>query len=192
MSRVQQQTAIDDARTQLAGVAARTRGRNTPVYLLLLGVLALLVSGAYAYVQWRNAQDQRHYAANAQRIAEDTLGAAKKLKEVIALEEQRGGPDDGPVAQLLTRLEESGPAAGLANRLNVGSRAQGQRSPGWVQQKITYTVNDVSLEAILKWIGLAMQQVPGLRVASLNVRLVSNEWSVNVQFTRWERTEGAS
>ena len=60
--------------------------------------------------------------------------------------------------------------------------------PGIAQVTFDYTIEQDTLEPLLKFAEAATEQIPGTRIASIEVRPRPNNWQMKVRFERWERT----
>lgn len=181
--------------TQSLGIAAaRTLRRNRPSFLVTLGAIALMLALAYAVLGWVSYSDARKRAQTAERNASDILLAAARLKQLQDNDASGGSrsPEVASGGAVLSRIEGAGTRAGLVRPVPVGStNRQRDRDVGWDKVNISYNVKDPSLEAILKWMELAIEDVQGLEVSQLTLRPEASEWSMTVVYARWEKPEGS-
>ncbi|MCC6426464.1 MAG: hypothetical protein IT435_06555 [Phycisphaerales bacterium] len=185
--------STQEHREQLAAAAAITERRNRPRHLLILALILLL--SACLMLLWamsaRNAarEDLSSARQQAQRVL-DLIAEWKSLKDA--------GADAGkmklnePLTSFYSKIEAAATRAGVKDRIpsmQAQTDVRDARS-GAVQKKIRYQrVQDAELSALVKWLELACEDVPGLEVYSLRVQPLTTQglWQFDVMFSRWER-----
>lgn len=185
-----------DALDQLALTAARTQRRNQPRALVVLGVLAVLGALTYASMGWRARSDARDRLATTQEFDTKVRTALAKLK---ALQDASGAGGATAASEkqtgehaLSTIIELAG-EAGLASPLGATTpnTSDASRAQGWSQTTYVYTVKDPSIDAVLRWMELVLERIPGMGINKLTVRPEPTVWSVTVEFARWHRPDQA-
>jgi hypothetical protein len=192
VSRTLAPSAIDELRQDLTTAAASSQRRNTPRFLVLLALLGLVLCTGWAWHCRSLAKAAARDADLAKLKAKEITLAVAKLRGLI--EAEAAGPGvraSQPMSQLLSVIEAAGARAGLKKQLPVGGRVpQPRTAEGWQQVRVSYALRDESLEAVMKWIDLAQEEIEGLAVSAMKIHPEANEWNVNVTFSRWEKAEG--
>jgi hypothetical protein len=183
----------DDERYDLAMVAAASERRNRPKNLivvpLLLFVIAsiMLIYGIFTLESGRVKLQSQESRVN------------KLVNNVVILKElEQTGDAPGvegildPITDFLTRAETYATDAGLGKAPALPATRR-DRFPGFVRVRQVYTnVVDPSLPALLQWVKITQDEIPGLFVYSLALKPAGDRgWTLDVTFARWER-EGQS
>lgn len=183
-----------EQRDELAFAAARAERANQPRHLLWLAVLglavALLVLSFAARARSRALAKLDTERATAQRIVD----SAARLRALEGMETDASGSRAAqPETFLNSRIQGAGVTAGLRDRVALPkTRPRANRPPGMdsEQIKLEFEHRDPSLEALLRWMRQATQDVPGLEVYSLVIEPEAQAWKIKVTFSRWQRAEG--
>lgn len=185
--------ALDDLRDRVGAAAARRSAQNRPRHLVILALLLLLVSAITLVLAYRSRQTAMEELDTERARARRVDEIVRELGELKA-RSSNGQPQFGqPLATVRSRIETAATRAGLRDPLpvprtntdtNVGGRTQVQRV------RFTYDVKDPSLDALLQWVTFSMEDVPDLDVYSLKLNPMTTQgvWSLNIVFSRWERT----
>lgn len=179
----------EDARYELSSNAAAAERRNRPTKLLWVSgaVLALgmlwmllgLLSHSSAQNELASEMDAR------QRIAEM---AAEVERIQVSLEADTGGSRGYErVPDFLSQTQAAGREAGLTRQVRLPEERVGSEEDGLVPVEWTFELRDPELEALLEWVELCMERVPGLRVSSVEIQPRGDDWSFRVVYSRWER-----
>ncbi|MCL4221337.1 MAG: hypothetical protein KJZ65_08200 [Phycisphaerales bacterium] len=184
----------EDERYEQAMSAAASERRNRPKHLLLIPLLLFCVAGlvlAFALFSRETArlrleQQEMRYA----RLVEGVV----QLREINLKSAASNGQNSlgEPISDLLSRMETYATQAGLQEKPRVPQQRK-DSTRGAVRQRYIYSgLTDRSLPALLDWLRIAQNNVPGLFVYSITLRPVpSRGWSMDVTFARWEREVGS-
>jgi hypothetical protein len=182
---------LDDLRTMLAAQASRAEHRNRPRALVLGAIILLLLGAWYAWSGYRASASQADRALSAERQAKETLDAASRLQGLMQKDDRSGVRLGEQTSNLFSRIESLGSRAGLSKPVPIAnSTPRNLPTLNLREVKVTYTLQDESLGAILAWANLVTEDVPGMFCHSVTIRPLANEWTVTVVFVRWERAEG--
>jgi len=183
--------AIEDARLEQAGAAARTARRNQPKGLLVASGIVLLITLIYVITAFSSRRSAMQSLEESRDQAESALQMASELQALRSV--AAANPREVGAASLLrTRVEAAGLEAGLSRPVSVPkTRNQPNTALGSVLYKFDYEVGDPSLSALLTWVEKSVAAVPGLEVYSLTIRPQPNSWSLKVTFSRWEKDQGS-
>lgn len=182
---------VGDVLAEQAALAARAQRRNRPLHLiwaaiaaLCLGVLllGLALLDRVSAARERDATQQRE------------VQIVTLLSSLKALDAQADDPlaraATAPMQNVGTLVSEAGREAGLANPVGVGQMTPPRTRGGLSGRRYTYTnISDPSLTALLRWVQLSLERVPGLEVNRLEIRPQPQHWAATVTFTRWERAQ---
>ncbi len=183
-----------DLRFERAAAAASAERRNRPRSLIVVAGAALAVAcGALglAGLRWNAARAAMTRAEREVKVVRE-LG-----EEYVALraraERRPSGEEPGePIPNLLSRMEALGVSAGLERPLRLPRTSTTQRANGTQTVRYPYTIEDVSLENVLRFVETATREFDRMRVAEIKVRPSGTTgWSVDVEFERWERARGS-
>lgn len=181
----------DDERYEQALAAAASERRNRPRHLLVVPLLLFMIAGLVLAFAIYSRESSRIRLEQQQQRLDRLVSGIVELRELRA-----AGQNSGPVGQLepienlLSQMEGFATQAGLAEKPKLPqSRRDRTLGTGVVRQRYVYSgVTDPSLEALLKWLRISIDNVPGLSVYQLSLRpLPGRGWSMDVTFARWER-----
>lgn len=182
---------IEEARFSTAAAAARAERRNRPRHLLLLAV-ALLVfcTGLLAWSGIARARAASAFAEARDR-AQQIVTKVDELRFLQAEADSAGAAatEGESIHNRLSRFQELGEQARLKNPPSVPQAKTADRtsSGGYTQRRLTYVVRDESLDNLLAWMRLAIEDIHGLEIQSVRLIPEANLWSLNVVFSRAER-----
>lgn len=192
MSRMET-NAANEARFELATIAASAARRNRPTHLIVIGFVLALVAAVALLVSFLQYQSAQAALARQEAFGREVLDRIAELK---AWQKAAADGKNKPVsaqAEIGSTLQAAAARAGVRASANlIPSRSQTPTRFQDVQRrKISYDdVRDESLEVLLKWLENAQKDVPGLEVYDLTIRPEANVWAMKVTFARWERVGG--
>ncbi|CAG1006088.1 hypothetical protein PHYC_03286 [Phycisphaerales bacterium] len=186
----------EDQRLELASLAARTERANQPRHFVLLALVVLAGALVVLLVSWRSYSRASGDLARQRETAANVTEAAGRLR---MLREVAEANDSGPKIaeggqQIWTRIEQASVDAQLDKKTGAPLRTRPDvkvQGSNAVRKTWEYEVRDPNLMAIIHWMSLATEKVPGLEVNSVTIRPEAQQWFARVVFTRWERTEGS-
>lgn len=181
----------EDERYEQALAAAASERRNRPKHLLFIPMLLFMVTGlVLAFAIFSRESSRIRLDQQEQRFSRLVSGVVE-LRELRASRQDSGAIGQlDPIENLLSQMEGFATQAGLADKPKVPqSRRDRTLGTGVVRQRYVYSgVTDPSLEALLKWLHVSIDGVPGLSVFQLSLHPVAGRgWSMDVTFARWER-----
>lgn len=181
----------EDDRLDLALMAQASERKHRPRHLV---VLATLVLGAGLIGLVWGLTAHRRASAEARRERNNLVMLQRMEAELQAIEAAGQGQAQGPpwdaIPDLKSRLEGFATSAGLAKpALPTESRDRAVPSGGKSAQRmrLSYRVSHSKPEEIMAWIERSLKDVPGLELWRLRMRPEATNWSVEVEFSRWER-----
>jgi len=173
---------------ELAALAAAAERRNRP-RLMLYGAIVLLVgSGVYAAGGSGAVARARSQAQSAAAQAVQVEALAAEIGALLASREQSDAATRFPPdARLRSKLVEIATAVGLPGTIEPDARME-QRGLDYPLQKQVVTVNlsDAPLEPTLRFISRATEEIDGLYVDTIQLRVVPQGWFSVIRFARWE------
>lgn len=189
-------SALEEARLTAATAAARAERRNRPKHLLLLALTLLMFSalllGWSALARSRASKAYRNQRASAEAIVTQTDVLRRLMQESTDAAGASRPREGESIHNRLSRFQELGAQAGLKNLTAPQAKgADRATANGWVQRWLTYNVKDESLDSLMAWMRLAIEDIHGLEVKSVRLVPEANQWSLNVTFSRNERATGA-
>lgn len=179
----------DDARAEMMFAAAARERRNRPTGLVAgaaaLLVIAALAAGLALASRARAAQALRRQAGENERA-----GALVAELEGLRAEDDSGGlsgtGDPIPDLTLFGTLEQLATDRGLAKPQQPNAQSS-ERGKITVKTYRYQNMRSENLEALLRWVRAATDEVGGLEVFGLDLRSDAAGWSMNATFRRWER-----
>jgi len=178
----------EDERYDGAAIAAASERRNRPRHYVVLGVLALAISAAALLGAWSSRASAREQLRTRQKELADinSLGA-----ELNALQAERVlRSDDNDIfrtpTNMLSRLEALASEAGLVSTPPVPVERPMKLEAG-TRREWPYSVTDPSLDALLSWVRLATERIPGTFPQTIELRPAGSNWRLSVTFARYER-----
>jgi len=187
----QAEVSSDERRATMAAHAARTERANRPIHLVALACVLLIVAAGALMLAWGrlNAAKTQITSAAAQRERFIELGT--RWREIAARASTDQGPKAGEsITTLGSRIQGQASRAGMVNSPGVPTPRDVAR-PGQPTKRaiMSFTnVKDPDLTALLRWIDLSLEEVPGLELYALTLKVEGDQWNLSsVQFSRWER-----
>lgn len=182
----------NDARFDLAMAAARAERANRPTYLLIGAAALLIVALAALLWSWQAKSAAESKLATEMALGQQFVDAAQRLRE-LEVTPKSGPSASEPIPDMGSRMQAAAVRAGMAKDaasklLPIPSR-DSTRSGNAVRKKFQYNnVREATLEPLVSWLSSATEEVPGLKVYSLTLKPDATGWTMNVTFTRWERS----
>lgn len=182
---------LEETRFNTASAASRAERRNRPRHLLLLSIA--LLTFAAALLGWGLLSRARAAATfrKEQVRAGQVVTKTDELRALRAESELTGaGLREGDsIHNSLSRFQDLGAQAGLKNPPSVPQAKTADRTAqgGYLQRRLTYAVRDESLDNLLNWMRMAIEDIHGLEIQSIRLTPEANLWSLNVVFSRSER-----
>lgn len=179
-----------DDRYELASRAESQMRRNHPSHLVVLAAMVFLVSLIVLVLAWRTDAD----AHKKLRDKVYQLGSIKsELATLQRLEQQSAttarNAEFDPIPNMRSRLESIASSVGLDSLNGVLPKTSSNTLSNAIKNNYTYTVRDASLENTLAWVQASTEQIPGLRVSSIDIKPTNTTWTVQVTLYRYERFE---
>lgn len=180
----------DDDRYALAARAESGARANRPGHLIAIAALVLLVTLVVAGVAWRADARAARLERTAARDLTTLRASAERLGELQARVATSPEVDrNRPIPDILSRLGSLAREAGLDPAPPIPSQ---NADVGDNARRLSYAYSNLrtpSLEALLRWINLCTERIPGMHVRVLIIRPAANLWSVDITFARYERIE---
>lgn len=181
----------DERRAMMAARAARTERANRPIHLVALAGVLLIVAAGALLLAWGRLNSAKARLENASSQRQRFIELGTRWREVAA----RTPSDQGPKASdsittLGSRIQAQASHAGMVNSPGVPSTRDAARTGQPTKRVITSFTNvkDPELSSLLRWIDLAVEEVPGLELYALTLKVEGDQWNLSsVQFSRWER-----
>lgn len=184
----------DDERYVQAMSAAASERRNRPKHLLLIPLLLFCVAGLVLAFALFSRETARLRLEQQEMRYDRLVAGVVQLRELNLKSRDSDGQNSlgEPITDLLSRMETYSTRAGLQEKPRVPQQRR-DSTKGAVRQRYIYTnLTDRSLPALLEWLRISQDNVPGLFVYSITLRPVpSRGWSMDVTFARWEREVGS-
>lgn len=183
-------TAIDDLKAELGVVSLRQQSQNRPVRLLVVTGIVLVVAVIFLLVGI-----SRKFSADARLVKDraqtkEILILANRLDRLKVAAQTREGGVGIQIEGIRSRILAAGTEAGLKNPIPLPRPEQSRGGVDAVQQRLAYDVRDESLDAITRWIEIALRGTSGLEVYSISIKPEANQWNCKVTFSRWEWAKG--
>jgi hypothetical protein len=192
MSRLDANSKIDELKSELGMVARRSEGQNRPVRLVYITGAVLVASVIFLAIGI-----SKRFAADAslersRTRAVELLSLADRLEKLKAAAQDREGGSLGvPIEGIRSRIRAAGAEAGLKSPLPLPKDDNAKGTSEAVQRRLIYEVRDESLDAVVRWMEIALRGTSGLEVYALTVRPEANQWYCKVTFSRWEWDKGS-
>lgn len=183
----------DDERYDLAMVAAASERSNRPKNLIVIPLLLFVVASIMLIYGLFTLESGRVQLRSQESRVNNLINNIVILKELEQTGEAPG--EEGildPIPDFLTRAEACATDAKLAKSPALPATRR-DRYPGFVRVRQVYSnVVDPSLPALLEWVRLTQERIPGIFVYSLALKPAGDRgWTLDVTYARWER-EGQS
>lgn len=178
----------DDERYEMTASAHASQRRNRPRHLVALGAAVLAVGAIALLAAWSSNRGADARLERAREELTQIKGETAKLEQIrtIARERPAGVDPYQPIPTFLSQLEELATEAGLANTPPIPQK-RSIAVGGGQRVEWPYVVNDPSLEALLSWVRLAIDRIPGTFPHSIDISPTGEQWRMRVSFARYER-----
>jgi hypothetical protein len=178
-----------DDRYDLAVASGAASRRNKPSHLVVLaGVIFVAACGVLGFTSCEASRADDRLDARASQLE----SIASMLAEIKAME-QAADPDaeaaNEPYPGFRSKVEEIAKQVGLSGELpfpNTNRPTSG--IPGVSHVTFDYDVSEPDLAMLLAFAETTTEQIPGTRIASIELRPRAEEWEMKIRFERWERT----
>ena len=181
---------FEDRRYALVALAAQRERAMRSRALLVLGGLAV-VAALVALGLGLLAQRRAGAALSAEnRRALSVITVADQLR--LLDQRDTSGTDalvGEPITNLYSRVQELARRAGLVSDIRLPGETQVGQGSGVRRMAYRYLTNDPSLEHIMRWVSLVTTEIPQMHVRSIKLSPLAGGWSIEVSFSRWERTQ---
>ncbi|MCA9303894.1 MAG: hypothetical protein KC996_07220 [Phycisphaerales bacterium] len=179
-----------DDRYELASRAESQMRSNHPSHLVTIAALVLLVSVVILALAWRNDAGEHKRLSSKVYQLESIKNELKTLETLRAQASttQRNAEFD-KISDMRSRQESIAASVGLESLAGVLPKTSSNNLSNATKNNYTYTVRDESLENILAWVQASTEQIPGLRVSSIDIKPTNTTWTVQVVMYRYERFE---
>jgi len=183
--------STDERRAMMAARAARTERANRPIHVVALACVLLVVAAGALLLAWGRLNSAKTQLTGAAVQRDRFIELGTRWREVAAKASTDQGPKAGEsITTLGSRIQGQASHAGMANSPGVPTTRDAAR-PGQPSKRVIMSftnVKDPDLSALLHWIDLSMEEVPGLELYALTLKIEADQWNLSsVQFSRWER-----
>lgn len=179
-----------DDRYELASRAESQMRGNHPSHLVTIAVFVLLISLLILGLAWRNdASEHKRLSTRVYQLEsiKNELATLETLRAKAATTQRNAEFDK--ISDMRSRQEAIAASVGLDSLAGVLPKTSNNVLSNAVKNNYTYTVRDESLEHILAWVQASTEQIPGLRVSSIDIKPTNTTWTVQVVMYRYERFE---
>jgi len=191
MSRFADQPRLtDDDRSRQSMLALRSERQSRPTHLIVLAGLLVAVAAVTTWTSSASLAKAERSLNFQRKMASEIVDASSKLTQLRQTSVTEGSGENEAIPQLRSRVAQAAAEAGLKNPNILPSTERADpRRPGLnsIQRKFTYDVRDESLASLVKWVELAIRDVPDLEVYSVKLLPEAQQWHLLVTFSRWER-----
>lgn len=179
----------EDERYDGALAATGAERRNRPRHLVVLGVLALVVALLALGWAWTSRASAREALGSRRRELAQIRSLGAELTALRAQRTFRSDEEDlfRTPTDMLSRLKDLAAEAGLESSPPVPVEREVNLQAG-SRREWPYSVTDASLDALLGWVRLAGERIPGTFAQTIELRPAGSRWRLDVTFARYERT----
>lgn len=176
---------------ELAMRAGRSERSNKPTILLLLAVACLVGAFIFLLSSLSRLSEARDTLASRRENAENMVLLAAQLRQIREFASEGTALVQDPDPQMLSRLAQIGTSAGLADPLPIPTKPKAVESREKTAQRVkwVYRISDPALSSIMRFVSQVERDIPGMKVHSIKITPSTDKWSVEVTFSRVERTE---
>lgn len=179
-----------DDRYELAARAQNQQRLNYPTHLIVLGSLLVFVSIVMLVIAWQVRSSAQ--STNFKRTNE-IVQIEQLISEIQSLKASRASDltldQNAPIPDMLSKLKRYAAQANLDNELGIPRNPTSRTEGNARKMTYPYTVIDPSLEHLLDWVKISMDQIPGLEVTDLEIKPTKLSWTMKVTLARYERIE---
>ena len=176
----------EDARFELAGVAAARARRNRPRWMPALGSALLAVTLIVLVWNLASAASARERLRREQRTGtqvEDLTATIARIR--AASNDPAGARASGPLDDILQRIQRAGTRHDLTVPLPRESQNEDATT---IERRYAYRLSHPSLAKLMGWVRDSTESAPGLRVYGLSLTTQGERaWQLDVTFVRYER-----
>lgn len=191
MSRADANNRIEELKSELGSAALRQEGQNRPVKLVVVTGVVLVASVVFLLMGTSRRFSANDKLERGKARTMEVLSLADRLEKLKAAAQQRAGANLGvPIEGIRSRIVAAGTEAGLKSPVQLPSVKKYRGGSEAAQQRLAYDVHDESLEAIVRWIQVALEGTSGLEVYAISIRPEATQWNCKVTFSRWEWDKG--
>jgi len=179
-----------DDRYELAAKAQHQQRLNYPTHLIALGLILVFASIVILAIAWqvRSSAHKAHL-----KVASKLVQIEQLVAEIQAIERAQTNDstldEHAPIPDMLSKFKRYASQAKLKNELGIPIKPTSRREGNARKMTYPYTVMDPSLEHLLDWVKISLDQTPGLEVTDLEIKPTKLNWTLKVTFTRYERIE---
>lgn len=179
-----------DDRYELAARAQNQQRLNYPKHLIGLGLLLVVISLVVLVISWqvRSAAQE----ANT-RVAYELTQIEQLITDIQTLEATQATSQDRhrgqPIPDMLSKFKRYGIQAKLENDIGLPKNPKSRPEGNARLMSYPYTLRDPSLEHLLDWVRISIDQTPGLGVTSMEIKPAKQDWTMTITLSRYERNE---
>ncbi len=179
-----------DDRYELAARAQNQQRLNYPKHLIGLGLLLVVISLVVLVISWqvRSAAQE----ANT-RVAYELTQIEQLITDIQTLEASQATSQDRdrgqPIPDMLSKFKRYGIQAKLENDIGLPKNPKSRPEGNARLMSYPYTLRDPSLEHLLDWVRISIDQTPGLGVTSMEIKPAKQDWTMTITLSRYERNE---
>ncbi|PCI08244.1 hypothetical protein COB72_08690 [bacterium] len=179
-----------DDRYELAARAQNQQRLNYPKHLIGLGLLLVVVSLVVLVISWqvRSAAQE----ANT-RVAYELTQIEQLITDIQTLEATQATSQDRdrgqPIPDMLSKFKRYGIQAKLENDIGLPKNPKSRPEGNARLMSYPYTLRDPSLEHLLDWVRISIDQTPGLGVTSMEIKPAKQDWTMTITLSRYERNQ---
>lgn len=179
-----------DDRYELAARAQNQQRLNYPKHLIGLGLLLVVISLVVLVISWRVRSAAQE--ANT-RVAYELTQIERLITDIQTLEATQATSQDRdrgqPIPDMLSKFKRYGIQAKLENDIGLPKNPKSRPEGNARLMSYPYTLRDPSLERLLDWVRISIDQTPGLGVTSMEIKPAKQDWTMTITLSRYERNE---
>ncbi len=178
----------DDDRYSLAARAEAGARANRPTHLVAIAGLALLLCLVVAGFAWRADSAAARSLRRESFTLDNIRVRADRLAELRA--DLASAPTDDryrPIPDILSRMSNLATEAGMTGTVPVPTTGTNLFQES---RRLTYQYRNLrvdSLDAVIRWVNLCTERIPGLHPTGIKITPQANAWQVDIMFARFER-----
>lgn len=179
-----------DDRYELAARAQNQQRLNYPKHLIGLGLLLVVISLVVLVISWQVRSTAQE--ANT-RVAYELTQIEQLITDIQTLEASQATSQDRdrgqPIPDMLSKFKRYGIQAKLENDIGLPKNPKSRPEGNARLMSYPYTLRDPSLEHLLDWVRISIDQTPGLGVTSMEIKPAKQDWTMTITLSRYERNE---
>lgn len=179
-----------DERYEIAAVAAAAERGNRPRHLLIIGAIAMVVATVALLVGLNKNNDAASRLRSTSREIHQIEQLAAQLAQLEAVADT--GPSIGitePIPTLLSQIEDLARRAGIQGNIPIPRGTSPEAHGNYRRLTYPYKITDETLSEPIQWVRLALTEIPGLGLDSIEIRPTGTTWTVEVKFFRFESVQ---